>query len=186
MKKIMKLAGILFLVCAIVAGVLGVVNDLTYPSIERQKNAATIAAYAAVLNADPATFEFEKVEFDPAGAAFAHVDAIVKDKAGTGYCVQTTVSGAQGLITQITGVDADYLCSGIAITTHSETSGLGAVAAEASEKGNNFRSQFIGQGEEIALSSKGGVIDGISGATITSNACCTAVAEAIQAIRALG
>ena len=185
MKKIMKLAGILFLVCAIVAGVLGVVNNLTYPTIQEQQNAATYAAYREVLGADDSV-KFEEVSFDASAPEYAHVDSIVQASDGSGYCAQTTVSGAQGLITQVTGVDADFLCSGIAITSHSETSGLGAVAASTGEDGINFRAQFVGQGDDIALSSKGGSIDSISGATITSTACCTAVSEAIQAVRALG
>ena len=52
MKKILKLTFILVLVCAIVAGVLGVINELTYERIAEQKRIKTEKAFAAVLPAD--------------------------------------------------------------------------------------------------------------------------------------
>ena len=76
--------------------------------------------------------------------------------------------------------------AGISIINHSETSGLGANAAADSEIGRNFRSQFIGQGEDIALAKNGGEIDHLTGATITSNAVTGAVATAIQVVKSLG
>ena len=50
----------------------------------------------------------------------------------------------------------------------------------------NFRAQFVGADESVALSKFGGAIDALSGATITSNAVTTAVATAIRAVMALG
>ena len=80
------------------------------------------------------------------------------------------------------GVDSDGRCSGISIIKHSETSGLGEVAASASERGVSFRNSFIGKDESISLSD----IDAITGATITSKAVTGAVANVINAVKALG
>ena len=44
MNKILKLTLVLFLVCAIAAGVLGVVNEMTYERIEAQAQAKTAEA----------------------------------------------------------------------------------------------------------------------------------------------
>ena len=52
MKKIIKLALVLFLIAAIVAGVLGVVNELTKDRIEQIKEKKTREAYAEVLKAE--------------------------------------------------------------------------------------------------------------------------------------
>ena len=52
------------------------------------------------------------------------------DDDGNGYVVTSTYGGAQGKITMIVGVDSDLICTGISITKHSETSGLGSVAVE--------------------------------------------------------
>lgn len=181
MNKILKLTVILFLVCAIVAGVLGGVNALTADRIAEITARKTAEAYAKVLEAD----SYEPIEFDSKNPVFANIDKI--SKAGDeGYVVESTFSGAQGNITMATGVNNDYRCTGISIIKHSETSGLGANAASTAEVGVNFRNQFIGQAKDVALKKAGGEIDALSGATITSRSVAGAVADAIRAVEALG
>ena len=85
----------------------------------------------------------------------------------------------------VCGVDNDLKCTGISIIEHSETSGLGAVAAANSAAGESFRGQFIGQGSDIALSKAGGSIDALAGATITSNAVTGATATSIAAVESV-
>lgn len=182
MNKIIRLSVVLFLVCAITAGILGVVDYITRDRIAAQKQAKTERAYVSVLKSDG----YEAMEFDPEDPAFSHVDSIARASGGEGYVVLSTFSGAQGMITMATGVDNDMACTGISVISHSETSGLGANAASAGEVGVNFRSQFIGQDDTIALSAGGGEIDALTGATITSSAITSAVAEAIRAVKALG
>lgn len=179
-KKILKLTFILFLICAVTAGVLGVVNEVTKDRIYMQKNAKTIEAYSAVL----ASERYEELIFDK--DAFPTVDVVSKASNGEGWVVQTTFSGAQGSITMVAGVDNDYKCTGISIIEHSETSGLGANAASTAEVGVNFRAQFIGQGEDIALAGAGGSIEALTGATITSEAVTKATATSIAVVKSLG
>ena len=169
MNKILKLTLVLFLICAIVAGVLGVVNELTYRRIDAQEQAKTAAAFSTVLKADG----YELVDFDRATN-------------GAGHVVTSTFSGAQGNITLAVGVDNDYKCTGISVISHSETSGLGANAASTGDVGVNFRAQFVGEDENIALTKAGGNIDALTGATITSRSITAAVANSIQAVKALG
>ncbi len=180
MNKIVKLALVLFLVCAVVAGVLAAVDLITKDKIAEQDLIKTQKAYAAVLASDG----YEDVDFDK--AAFPTVDKVAKATGGEGYVVTTTYSGAQGSITMAVGVDTDNKCSGISIISHAETSGLGAKAAEQSEFGTNWRASFVGQGEDIALKKYGGEIDSITAATITSNAVVGAVSTCIQAVESLG
>ena len=122
MNKIVKLTVVLFLVCAIVAGVLGGVNLITKDKIAEQDRIKTAKAYSAVLEAS----DYTDVDYDQ--ATFTTIDRIVKadDK---GYVVTTNFSGAQGSITMAVGVDTDMKCTGISIISHAETSGLGAKAA---------------------------------------------------------
>lgn len=186
MKKILKLTFILFLVCAVTAGILGGVNELTYQRIAEQNRIKTVKAYSNVLPAD----DYETVDFAAAGVP-ASINKVVIDKVsraadGSGYVVESTFSGAQGSITMAVGVDNDLLCTGISIIKHSETSGLGANAASAAEVGVNFRAQFVGEDAGIALTKAGGHIDALSGATITSRAVTTAVAASIEAVSMLG
>lgn len=184
MNKILKLTIVLFLVCAVVAGVLGVVNELTYETIEEQNRIKTERAYAAVLPSDG----YEEVAFDEEAnpTIYATIDAISKCTNGAGYVVMTTFSGSQGKITLAVGVDNDYKCTGISVISHSETSGLGANAASTAEVGVNWRAQFVGQDDTVALTKNGGSIDALSGATITSRSITGAVSTAIKAVESLG
>ena len=178
MQKILKLTVILFIVCAIVAGVLGVTYELTIDRINEQNRLKTEKAYSAVLKAD----SYEAVEFD--SAAWPTIDSI--SKAGdAGYVVETTFSGAQGSITMAVGVDAELKVTGISIIKHAETAGLGAVAASTNEKGVAFREQFIGEDKNVAITKDGGNIEAITGATITSRAVAQAAGNAVCAVEAL-
>ena len=180
MNKIVKLTVILFLVCAVTAGILGGVYEITKDRIAEQQAIKTAKAYAAVL----ASESYEEVPFDK--AAFPTVDSVNKASNGQGYVVVTTFSGAQGSITMAVGVDTDAKCTGISIIKHSETSGLGANAASTSEVGVNFRGQFVGADEAVALKKAGGSIDALTGATITSRSVTEAVAKCIAAVKSLG
>ena len=162
MNKILKLTFILFLVCAIVAGVLGGIYELTKDTIEMQKEAKTAKAYASAAAAE----SYTDVDFDK--EAFPTVDSIAAADNGAGHVVMTTFSGAQGSITMAVGVDTDYKCTGISIISHAETSGLGAKAADQSEYGEWWRGQFVGQGDDVKLAKSGGAIDALTAATITS------------------
>lgn len=182
MNKILKLAFVLFLICAITAGVLGGVNELTKDRIAQINREKTAQAYNKVLPAE----DYDEVEFDAADPAFANVKKISKGTGDEGYVVETEFSGAQGKITMAVGVSNDNKCTGISIIKHSETSGLGANAASTGEVGVNFRSQFVGVDENVALAKAGGEIDALTGATITSRSITQAVANAIRSVEALG
>ena len=180
MNKIVKLAVVLFLVCAIVAGILGVVNLITADKIAEQDRIKTEKAYAVVLDAEG----YEDAPFD--AAAFPTIDNIAKAEGDKGYVVTTTFSGAQGSITMAVGVDTEFKCTGISIISHSETSGLGANAASTAKVGVDFRTQFVGQDSSCAITKAGGEIDALTGATITSRSIANAAATAIKAVESLG
>ena len=182
MNKILKLTLVLFLICAIVAGVLGVVNELTYRRIDEITAAKTKAAFEAVLAISPDA-QFEEIPFS--NPDFPTIDTVHKATDGAGYVVTSTFSGAQGNITMVIGVNKAGKCTGISIIEHSETSGLGANAASTAEVGVNFRAQFKGQDETIALTKAGGKIDALSGATITSRSVTNATLAAILAVKDL-
>ena len=180
-NKIVKLAVVLFLICAATAGVLGVVNALTWERIDYQSHQKEYEAYAVVLDSASGYTEVEEFDHD----TFPSIDKVLQSNDGNGHVVVSTFSGAQGSITMACGVGSDLTCTGISIIEHSETSGLGAVAAASSSAGESFRAQFIGQGKDIALSSAGGLIDALAGATITSTAVTNATATSIAVVESL-
>lgn len=175
LATIARLGVVLLVMAAAVALVLGLVNLLTAGRIADIQAETMNAAMQEVLPAAGYT-----AVADVSGSEA--VDAIYQ--ADNGWVVQCTVSGSQGTITLMVGVDKAYTCTGISITDHSETAGLGAIAGQAGEKGEAFRSQFIGQSGTVAVTKNGGSIDAIAGATITSSAVCSAVTIALAACQA--
>ncbi|HHY83535.1 MAG TPA: RnfABCDGE type electron transport complex subunit G [Clostridiales bacterium] len=92
-----------------------------------------------------------------------------------GYTIKTSSKGYGGDLIVIVGIDANGTISGVRITQHSETPGLGAKAQEPA-----FYEQFSGKsaGSELRLGDAG--IAAISGATISSRAVTAAVNYAIE------
>lgn len=169
--------GIMLLaVAAAAAFVLGLINLMTAGRIAAIAEETMNRAMQTVLPA--ASYADTGAESD------GEVEAIYAAENG-GWVVQVTESGSQGLVTMMVGVSADYTCTGISITESSETAGLGAIAGQASEKGDAFRAQFVGQSGTVAVTKEGGAIDAISGATITSKAVCKGVTAALAACQAL-
>lgn len=173
-----KPALVLLAVAVLVALILGCISLGTADRIENLAQEKMNTAMQAVLPAESYT-EVADV------SGLSGVDAIYQ-AAGGGWVVQVTETGSQGAVTMMVGVDSAYVCTGISITEHSETAGLGAVAAQASDKGEAFRAQFVGKSGTVAVTKAGGEIDALAGATITSKAVCQGVTDALAACQALG
>ena len=189
--QIVKLALVLLAVAAVIALVLGFVNDITKDPIRIYNENKTAEAYSNVM--DGYKTEEAKVLYDLNDDAFKDVQKVIEPNGNTitklvqtpnGYVAETEFSGAQGMITMVIGLDNDLKCTGIYVTKHSETSGLGAKAAETSE--GAWRDNLLGQGDGLKLTSAGGEVNAISGATITSNAVVKEVQTVINAVKALG
>ena len=189
--QIVKLALVLLAVAAVIALVLGLVNDITKDPIRIYNENKTAEAYSNVM--DGYKTEEAKVLYDLNDDAFKDVQKVIEPNGNTitklvqtpnGYVAETEFSGAQGMITMVIGLDNDLKCTGIYVTKHSETSGLGAKAAETSE--GAWRDNLLGQGDGLKLTSAGGEVNAISGATITSTAVVTEVQTVINAVKNLG
>ena len=84
------------------------------------------------------------------------------------------------------GVANDGTVTGISVISHTETAGLGAVAAASTSAGESFRGQFVGMGGSVSVTKDGGGVNAITGATITSRAICTGVNAALDCVAGLG
>ena len=183
--QILKLALVLLAVAAVIALVLGVVNEVTKGPIEQYLNGTRDAAYAMVMPGEGNTYE----EIDAGSYANDPSNSITKlctakDASGNdiGYVAETTFSGAQGMITMVIGLDNDLTCTGIGVTEHSETSGLGAKAADPTDP---FPQSMVGLTDGAKLSKDGGSVSAISGATLTSRAVVTEIQTVIDAVKSL-
>jgi len=97
---------------------------------------------------------------------------------------ETIVNGFADKIGVLIGINtAEDKIIGVAVTTHKETKGLGSKAKDDPDFVAQFKDLMIS--DSIKVSSDGGQINAISGATITSRAVCDATSEAGKAYKQL-
>ena len=174
-KFVLRLALTLLIITSVVAVALAGVNTITAPAIEALNVQKTQDAIELVLPGGG-----EEVDF-PA------VDLVSKVYASeTGYAVQVTPGGFDNTITMMVGVDKAGKVLGISIISHTETAGLGAVAAAGTPAGEAFRGEFVGASGSVAVTKDGGTVDSITGATITSRAVCAGVNAALECVAQMG
>ena len=175
---VLRLAGTLLAICLVVAVALAAVNGVTAPVIEELNAAKTQEAISAVL---PGGFDSEITDYADATGI---VSKIYQGEGG--YAVEVGPGGFDNTITMMVGIDNEGKVLGISVVNHTETAGLGAVAADGTPKGIAFRDQFVGASGSVAVSKDGGTMDAITGATITSRAICAGVNAALDAVAGLG
>ena len=172
---VLRLALTLLAITAVVAAALAGVNAITAPAIAELNAQKTQEAIELVLpgGGDPVDF--------PETALVSKVYA-----SETGYAVEVTPGGFDNTITMMVGVDKAGSVLGISIISHTETAGLGAVAAAGTPAGEAFRNEFVGATGSVAVTKDGGEIDAITGATITSRAVCVGVNAALEVVGKMG
>jgi len=173
---VLRLALTLLVITSVVAAVLAGVNSITKPVIDQLTAQKTQEAIQAVLPGGG-----EEVDF---AASSAIVSKVYQGE--NGYAVEVTPGGFDNTITMMVGVDYDGKVLGISIISHTETAGLGAVAAASTPAGESFRGQFVGQSGSVSVTKDGGSMDAITGATITSRAICDGVNAALACAATLG
>ena len=175
---VLRLAGTLFLIAAVVAVALAGVNSVTAPAIAELNAQKTQEAISAVL---PGGFDTEITDFADASGI---VSKIYQGEGG--YAVEVGPGGFDNTITMMVGIDNEGKVLGISVVSHTETAGLGAVAAAGTPAGIAFRDQFVGASGSVSVTKDGGTMDAITGATITSRAICVGVNAALDVVAGLG
>ena len=175
---VLRLAGTLFLIAAVVAVALAGVNSVTAPAIAELNAQKTQEAISAVL---PGGFDSEITDFSDASGI---VSKIYQGEGG--YAVEVGPGGFDNTITMMVGIDNEGKVLGISVVSHTETAGLGAVAAAGTPAGIAFRDQFVGASGTVTVTKDGGTMDAITGATITSRAICVGVNAALDVVAGLG
>ena len=155
---------------------LALTNQITMEPISQQAIVAEEKARKLVM---PGAETFEKLELDDGSVLFVA-------KAGDeviGYIGKAAAKGYGGEIEVITGVSADGIITGINVggANFSETPGLGAKA-----KDTAFTAQFAGKESPVQRGNpeNDNAVDGITAATITTNAvlgCVNSVARQVKA-----
>lgn len=129
------------------------------------------------------------LEYVDSGTEFPYWVGYFGEDRVSGYAFVAKGDGFASTIETLVGVDPDGTISGIKIIANDETEGFGSRMTDEVNEGESepwFPHQFIGKSlsESIALTDDGGVIDGLSGATVSSKAVTTSVADGLKALMA--
>ena len=104
------------------------------------------------------------------------ITAGYNDSGLVGYCVEVQSHGFGGLLTAVVGVDTNGEVTGVAITDHRETEGMGTEALT-----EEYLSQYVGKSGTIRDGGSNSV-DAVSGATATSDAVTDCVNQALGVV----
>ena len=184
MGEMIKMVVVLTVLSVVSGGSLSWLKDFAGPKIENQvMNLVKGPAIRNILSEadnDPVEDRFKIQDGEEEKNVFVGVfggsaDTVVMEAAANGY------GDKVGMVVAINM--AEETLRGIAVTTHKETPGLGAMAKD----DPNFAAQFIGQSitAPFGVTNDGGSISALSGATITSRAVCNGVNAAVESYNKL-
>lgn len=171
-KQGLRLGLSLFIITAVAALVLALVNAVTADTIAEH---AAAQRQAAMVSVAPGADVFSELYSED-----STIDGITGAYNGTsfvGYCVEVSPNGFGGPISLMVGVDAGGSVTGVVILDHSETAGLGARADSP-----DFLNQYIDKSGTITVNTGDNAIDALTGATITSKAVTSGVNTALTAV----
>jgi electron transport complex protein RnfG len=180
MNEMIKMVVVLTVLSAFAGGLLAAVRTGTSEQIESQqlqfvKGPAILEILAGASN-DPIADRFTITDGETEQTFFV---GKFDEKPTTVVFENMGKGGYGGDIGVMTGINlADDKILAVAVTTHSETPGLGARAKDDPKFVSQFKNLPVT--ETIKVTGDGGPINAISGATITSRAVCGAVAATLN------
>lgn len=178
MKEIIKMLGVLTLICGVCGFLLATVRSNTKEQIEEQVLLNVKGpAVKNVLSGSTNDLIKDRKKVTISGKEMI---LFVGKKDGEVWSVAYELSsgGFGGDIGVMMGFNLTKdMMTGIGITTHKETPGLGSRIAEEGFT-DNFRDKPLT--ETFKIGSDGGIIDAVSGATISSRGVCAAVSSGIE------
>lgn len=184
MKDILKLGGILLLFTAIAGAALSMVNVITKPRIEYQKQLFTKLALQTALPTADSEFIEEVKENEQVIYYIGYSNAEKRSIAG--YAFLAKEPGYSSVIETMVGVDTTGKIIGLKIIAQTETPGLGTKIEEIKygEKSSWFQDQFLMRtAVGLAVNKDGGEIKSITGATISSRAVTVSIKNGLETLK---
>jgi electron transport complex protein RnfG len=179
MGEMIKMVVVLTILSVISGGGLKGLEEWAKPKIENNvMNLVKGPAIRQILKGadnDPVADRFKIADGDQERNIFVGVfggkaDTVVVEASASGYGDQV------GMVVAINM--AEDTLRGMAVTTHKETPGLGARAKDDPSFAAQFKSKPITS--PFSVTTDGGQISALSGATITSRAVCSGVNQAVE------
>lgn len=197
MRDWIKFPLVLIIVAGISASALAGLKLLTEPAKQRIQNEITQSALKVVM---PEAETFEIKEATVEGQRFEYRNAKGTGDKLLGYIVEGTAEGYSSRIRVMVGVTTDFKINAIKVLYQKETPGLGDKIEEILSKktwgtvltGTSpdetglrpwFQVQFDEKEAPVKVNKDGGIIEAITGATISSRAVCDAVNSAVGKLK---
>lgn len=160
---------VLVIICLVVTAALACTYSIASPIIAENEKATADAARAQVLAAGDAFTLYE-------GELAEGVTECYTADNGAGIAVTSTYGSFGGILTAMVGIDKDGKITGVTVTGHADTPGLGTKAMEVDYLNDNYNGLDCADAASIKDDAN---VDAITGATISSNAVYQCVKEAL-------
>lgn len=177
-RYIIRITGVLLVICLITALLLGAVNAVTKPRIDALQAEKIRAAMSLVLEAD----EYLPIQLQK---DLRDVQSVSEARTGgrtLGYVVQVTSNGSQGEMQMMVGVDVDNRVTGVSVIKHSETPNIGTKVVGDQSVLDRFIGMSHADGGEITVNTGTNRFDGVTGATYSSKGAAAGVNAALTAV----
>ena len=177
-------------ICLVVSLALALTYKVANPIIIRNNEAVAVAARQQIL---PAADSFTMVEgIEPASSTDgkAAVTEVYAADNGSGYVMTVETTSFGGALTMMVGVDAEGALTGVKVTEHADTPGVGTKNMD-----NTYLGQYRGLTaltspdnikKETAELASGGTFAFISGASVSGQAIHSGVEAALSQFAAMG
>lgn len=167
---------VLIIICLVVTAALAGTYGVANPIIQENAQKTADEARAQVLPEGDSFTLYEGALVD------GITDCYLADN-GAGLTVTATASSFGGTLTAMVGVSADGKITGVTVTGHADTPGLGTKAMDAAYLDTNYTGLDTAEADNIKNDAN---VDQITGATISSNAVYQCVKEALLQYKECG
>ena len=179
-KEYIQPSVVLVAICLVITFALAYVNSITSPIIAENTRKAAEETRKVLL---PAAQSFEEYTGDLVEVEKDKIyveDCYIANDGGMVVTVKSKSFG--GLLTEMVGIDTDGCITGVKVTAHADTPGLGTKAQEPS-----YLEQYVGLDSYSAFTAKDDTnVTHVSGATISSNAVHYGVCAALEQYKEVG
>ena len=181
---------VLSAICLVVSLALAFTYKIANPIIIRNNEAVAVAARQQILPAADAFTMVEDIEPASSTDGKAAVKEVYAADNGTGYVMTVETTSFGGALTMMVGVDENGALTGVKVTEHADTPGVGT---------KNMDNAYLGQyngltaltspdniKKETADLASGGTFAFISGASVSGQAIHSGVEAALSQYAAMG
>ena len=181
---------VLSAICLVVSLALAFTYKVANPIIVRNTEAAAVAARQQLLPAADSFTQVEDAELAASEDGKAAVQEIYAADNGAGYVMTVNTTSFGGALTMMVGMDGEGAITGVKVTEHADTPGVGTKDMEptylAQYSGLTALTSAGNIKKEAAALTNGGTFEFISGASVSGQAIHSGVAAAMSQYAAMG